>query len=188
MDVHSQLINELRNGSHDAFDQLYEIYADLLYGFSLDLTKSPSEAKDILQESFLRIWLNRHNISTEYPFKAYLYKIARNLILNSFRKQMHSIAFENYICSDEYQNNADNNIEKEIYFDEFYQNLERAKESLPQRQKQIFEMSKELGMSTTEIATTLQISEQTVKNHLTLALKTLREKLSKYSPFLWIFL
>lgn len=188
MEIHSRLIKELKNGSYEAFDQLYEIYADLLYGFTLDLTKSPSEAKDILQETFLRIWLNRNNISTGYPFKAYLYKIARNLILKSFRKQMNSIAFENYICSEEYQKNADNNIEQEIYFDEFYQHLEKAKNELPDRQRQIFELSREQGMSITEIAGDLNISEQTVKNQLTLALKALREKLSKYSTFLWIFL
>jgi len=188
MDIHTRLVKELKDGSYRAFDQLYEIYADLLYGFVLDLTKSPTEAKDILQETFLRIWINRDNISTDYPFKAYLYKIARNLILNSFRKQMNSIAFENYISSEEYQKYADNNIEKEIYFDEFYQNLEKVKDALPDRQKQIFELSREQGMSITEIAKDLNISEQTVKNQLSLALKTLREKLSRYSSFLWIFL
>ncbi|MDU1892903.1 MAG: RNA polymerase sigma-70 factor [Dysgonomonas sp.] len=187
MDIHSQLVKKLKDGSYNAFNQLYEIYADLLYGFVLDLTKSPSEAKDILQETFLRIWINRENISTDYPFKAYLYKIARNLILNSFRKQMNSIAFENYISSEEYQKNADNNTEREIYFDEFYKNLEQAKSHLPDRQIQIFELSREQGMSISEIAQNLNISEQTVKNQLTLALKTLREKLSKYSLFLWIF-
>lgn len=188
MDIHCQLVKELRCGSHEAFDQLYDIYADLLYGFTLDLTKSPSEAKDVLQETFLRVWINRDNISSEYPFKAYLYKIARNLILNSFRKQTNSIAFEDYICSEEYQTNADNNTDKEIYFDEFCRNLEEAKGKLPDRQKQIFELSREQGMSIAEIAEELNLSEQTIKNQLTLALKTLRETLSKYSAFLWIFL
>lgn len=188
MDIHSHLVKKLRNGSHDAFDQLYEIYADLLYGFALDLTKSSSEAKDILQEVFLRIWINREHISSEYPFKAYLYKIARNLMLNSFRKQMNSITFENYICSEEHQKNADNDIENKIYFDEFCRNLDQAKGELPGRQKQIFELSREFGMSIAEIAEELHISEQTVKNQLTLALKALREKLSRYSAFIWMFL
>jgi len=188
MGIHSRLVEGLKKGSYDSFDQLYEIYADLLYGFTLDLIKSPSEAKDILQETFTRIWINRENISTDYPFKAYLYKIARNLILNSFRKQMSSIAFEEYICSEEYQKNTDNNIEKEIYFDEFYKNLEKAKYELPDRQREIFELNREQGMSIAEIADNLNLSEQTVKNHLTLALKNLRQKLSKYSTFLWIFL
>lgn len=188
MDIHSQLINELKCGSYHAFNQLYEVYSDLLYGFALDLTKSPAEAKDILQETFIRIWTNRDKISTEYSFKAYLYKIARNLILNSFRKQMNNIAFENYICSEEYQRNVDNNIEKEIYFDEFCRNLEQAKNELPRRQKQIFELSREHGLSTVEIAGRLNISEQTVKNQLTLALKTLRKRLSQYSAFLCSFI
>ncbi len=188
MDIHSQLVSNLKDGSYKAFNQLYDIYADLLYGFVLDLTKSPVEAKDILQETFLRIWIHRENIRTDYPFKAYLYKIARNLILNSFRKQINSVAFENYICSEEYQGNADNNIERELYFEEFYQQLEKVKNELTGRQKQIFELSREEGLSIAEIATQLDISEQTVKNQLTLALKVLREKLSNYSAMLWIFL
>ena len=97
---HISLIQGLKAGFYKDFDKLYTIYADMLYGFVLNLTKSPSDAKDILQETFLRVWQTREQLSTEMSFKSYLYAIARNLIIDSFRRQMRNMAFEEYINSD----------------------------------------------------------------------------------------
>lgn len=55
--------------------------------FVLNLTKSPDDAEDILQETFLRIWQTKENLSLETSFKSYLYTIAHNLIIDSFRKK-----------------------------------------------------------------------------------------------------
>lgn len=54
-DIHTQYIQGLKSGSYSDFNKLYSIYSDLLYGFVLHLTKSPSDAKDVLQETYLRI-------------------------------------------------------------------------------------------------------------------------------------
>lgn len=188
MDIHIQLVKDLKNGSYEAFNKLYEIYADVLYIFVLNLTKSHVEAKDILQETFMRIWKNRDNISLEYSFKAFLYKIARNLIIDSFRKQMDSVAFQDYICSDEYQQNVENNTEQEIYFEDFYKSLQQAKQKLTVKQKEIFELSREQGLSISQIAQQLNLSEQTVKNQLTIALKILRSRLAKHASVFFLFL
>lgn len=187
-DIHISLIRGLKAGSYQDFDKLYAIYADLLYGFVLNLTKSPSEAKDILQETFLRVWQTREQLSTNMSFKSYLYTIARNLIIDSFRKQVQSVAFEEYICSEAYQNYTENTIDKEINFDEFLKKLEQAKEKLTDKQRQIFELSREHGLSITDIANRLQLSEKTVKNQLSLALKVLRLELAHYYLFLFLFL
>jgi len=187
-DIHTQLIQGLKSGSHKDFDKLYAIYADLLYGFVLNLTKSSSTAKDILQETFLRVWQSREQLSTEMSFKSYLYSIARNLIVDSFRRQMKSVAFEEYIASEAYQHYAEDTIEKDIDFDEFKRKFEQAKEKLTDRQRQIFELSREKGLSITTIAEMLHLSEKTVKNQLTLAMKVLRSELSYYYIFLFLFL
>jgi len=182
------LIKGLKSGSYKDFDRLYTIYADMLYGFVLNLTKSSSEAKDILQETFLRIWQTREKLSEEMSFKSYLYTIARNLIIDSFRSQMRSVAFEEYIDSEAYQNYAEDTIEKDVDFDEFRKKFEKAKEKLTERQLEIFELSREQGLTIAEIGGQLQISEKTVKNQLSLAMKILREELSYYYFFLFLFL
>ena len=185
MDIHSQLVKDLKRGSYDAFDKLYDIYADLLYGFALNLPKPPAEAQDILQETFLKIWLNRKGVSEELSFRSYLYSIARNLMIDSFRRRMNSTAFADYVKSESFRSDLPNDVESHVTFDEFLRNLEAAKLELTQRQREVFELSREQGMPISMIADRLGISEQTVKNQLTNALKTLREKLRRYSFFLF---
>ncbi len=186
--IHASLIEGLKNDSYKDFDELYTIYSDLLYGFVLNLTKSASEAKDIMQETFLRIWQTRKNLSAEKSFKAYLYTIARNLIVDSFRNQVQSVAFEEYICSEAYQAYAEDDIERDINFDDFLKSFEKAKKKLTKRQLQVFEMSREKDLSISIIANKLRLSEKTVKNQLSLALKVLRGELSYYYYFLFLFL
>ena len=91
--LHIDLIKKVKQGSYEDFTRLYFMYADLLYGFVLNLTKSPDDAEDILQETFLRIWQTKENLSLETSFKSYLYTIAHNLIIDSFRKKIDSVAF-----------------------------------------------------------------------------------------------
>jgi RNA polymerase sigma-70 factor (ECF subfamily) len=187
-DVHLSLITGLKSGSYEDFDKLYAIYSDMLYGFVLNLTKSSLEAEDILQETFLRVWQTRTNISVEKSFKSYLYTIARNLIVDSFRNQMKSVAFEEYICSEAYQSYTDDCVNKDIDFNEFLEKFEKAKKKLTPRQLQIFELSRERGLSISAIAEKLNLSEKTVKNQLSLTMKTLRKELSYYYLFLFLFL
>lgn len=184
--IHIKLIKGLKQGSYEDFNILYSIYADMLYGFILNLTKSPIEAQDILQDTFMRIWQTRERINLELSFKTYLYTIARNLIIDSLRRQVDNVAFDEYVCSEAFQKHSENNVEMNISFDEFQEKLSKAKEKLTQRQKEIFELSREKGCSILSIAQKLQLSEKTVKNQLTLALKVMRSELSYYFIFLFI--
>lgn len=186
--INTQLVQGLKSGSYSDFDKLYTIYADLLYWFVFNLTKSPSDAEDIVQETFLRVWQARERLSPDMSLKSYLYTIARNLIINSFRNKIESVAFEAYITSEAYQNHADNNIEQLINFDEFQMRLTAAKEKLTKNQKKIFELSREKQYSISLISKQLNLSEKTIKNQLSLALKVLRSELDYYYLFLLFFL
>ena len=161
--LHIDLIKKVKQGSYEDFTRLYFMYADLLYGFVLNLTKSPDDAEDILQETFLRIWQTKENLSLE-------------------------TAFEVYIQSDAYQNYTENNTENEVYFDEFLDKLNEAKKKLSSRQLVIFELSREKGCSIKDIAEKMGVSEKTVKNQLTLALKTLKSELSLLHYLLLVLL
>jgi len=86
----------------------------------------------------------------------------------------------------EHHLSADNTSEG-MEMDEFRKKLEQAKETLSETQKNVFELSKELGLSHTEVAKQLNLSEQTVRNQLSLALKTLRKKLAENAVLFTIF-
>lgn len=186
-DIHTQYIQGLKSGSYSDFNKLYSIYSDLLYGFVLNLTKSPSDAKDVLQETFLRIWQKRQEISEDMSFKSYLFTIAKNLIIDSLRKQIDNVHFDSYIKNELLQQ-SENSIEDNINFDDFMERLNAAKGKLTFKQKEVFELNKEKGLSIDQIAEKLDLSEKTVKNQLSLALKIIREELAPYHLILFVLL
>lgn len=186
--IHKDLIRKLRDGSYDAFNSLYEAYADSLYGFVLLHLKSPAQAEDIVQETFLKLWNMRSGLSLEGSFKAMLFTMAKNQIIDCFRQQINRPAFEDYIRFCEDENLLDNSSVDKIYYDDFLEKLSIAKQQLTPQQRTIFELSREDGMSNAEIVSMTQLSEQTVKNHLSAALKTLRTELQKYNFLFAIFI
>ncbi len=182
----NKLLEGLKNGSYQDFNELYELYSDLLYGFALSLIKSPSGAKDIVQETFLKLWKNRKDITFNTSFKSYLYTIAKNLFIDSLREKIENVDFRNFICSEAFLEYSENEVEKTLNFDEFLTLVDKAKNKLSHRQKEIFELSRERGLSIGKIALLLNISEKSVKNQLSLALHTLRDNLSDHYYILFI--
>lgn len=186
-DIDIEYIEGLISGSHADFNRLYDTYAGLLYGFVLNLTKSPSMAKDVLQETFLRVWQRRQSISVDMSFKSYLYTIARNLVVDAFRKQVQNVHFDSYI-QHEYQHPAEDNIDQKINFDDFMEKLRTAKDKLPPRQKEVFELSREKGFTISQISEQLGISDKTVKNQLSLAIKAVRNDLTPLYQIIFLIL
>ncbi|WP_075558599.1 MULTISPECIES: RNA polymerase sigma-70 factor [Parabacteroides] len=186
--IHSETINKLREGSHEAFDTLYNVYADSLYGFALLHTKSVVQAEDIVQETFLKLWNMRASLSVEGSFKSMLFTIAKNHVIDIFRQQINRPNFEDYIAFCEDENLLDNTSVEKIYYDDFLEKLAIAKQKLTPAQRNIFELSREEGMSNAEIAAASDLSEQTVKNHLSAALKILRTELRKYNFIFALFI
>jgi len=187
-DIIKSYIKELQNGSHKAFNVIYDMYADKLYGFLLAHTKSPQISEDIVQETFLKLWINRKSISVEGSIQSLLFTISRHKMIDSFRSQINKVEFELYIDYIDEKSFEDDGIESKLFYDDFLKALKLSKKLLTEGQLEIFERNKEKGESIEEIASSLQISEQTVKNQLTTAMKKIRSQLSKKSIlFLIIF-
>jgi RNA polymerase sigma-70 factor (ECF subfamily) len=181
VDILKSYIKELRKGSHKAFNAIYDMYADKLYGFAFSHTKSREMSNDIVQNTFLKLWAMRETISTEGSLQSLLFTMSYHKMIDIFRAQINKVEFEDYIEYCEYTDFEDNVIEKKLYYDDFMKAFKTCKNLLPHRQLEIFEMSREYGRSIEEIAVGLKISEQTVKNQLSSALKTMRTELSKYN-------
>lgn len=186
--IHSETIKKLREGSYEAFDTLYNAYADSLYGFALLHTKSVVQAEDIVQDTFLKLWNKRESLSEEGSFKSMLFTIAKNHIIDLFRQQINRTDFEDYIAFCEDEHLSDNSSVEKIYYDDFLEKLALAKQKLTPAQRTIFELSREEGMSNAQIAKVSELSEQTVKNHLSAALKVLRTELHKYNFIFALFI
>lgn len=182
------LIIEIKNGSDKAFKQLYSIWISRLYRFVYQYLKSESATDDVVQETFVRIWTNRINLNPEYSFKSYLFTIAYHFLLKELKRQINNPSMEEYI---EYQNQMStkgDEIPNELDYDKFKEALEKAKQHLSPRQREIFELNKEFGLSISEISEKLYIREQVVRNQLSASLKIIRTELQQYYPLLLLFI
>ena len=184
--IEKQYILDLKKGSYRAFDALYTMYARRLYAYALKITKSTSDAGEIVQDTFVNLWTHRENIVPSDSLQAYLFTITKNTILNKFRKLINSPVFVNYVEYLNEENIASEEISEKLEFEEFQRKLEDAKTTLSATQVKVFELRKELGYNNAEVAKQLNLSEQTVKNQLSLALKKLRTKLAEHLSLFFI--
>jgi RNA polymerase sigma-70 factor (ECF subfamily) len=184
-------LKQLKEDSHEAYTALYNFYLPKLYAFIYNLTRSKQAAEDIVQETFVKLWMNRANINPdpETSFKSYLFTIARNLMLDEFRRQINHPVFTEYI---EYANQiqlSENTTENHIDFSEFCTQLNKAKKKLSSRQLEIFHLNKESGKDIEAIAAHLGISPKSVRNQLSTALSILRKEMKDFvALFVFLFL
>jgi len=80
------ILLELIEGSEYAFEEIYRSYSPRLFGRLLKLVKIEAQAEEILQDVFLKIWINRRSIDPEKSFRSFLFKIAENKVYDFFRK------------------------------------------------------------------------------------------------------
>lgn len=177
MNIDRELTIELKQNSRLAFDKIYAEYSGLLYGFVYNLTRSHTDSKDIVQETFLKVWLNRSNISLNYSLKSYLFSISKNMIIDSVRKNKNFVTYELTVVENTTTSKSESEIEKEIYYQELSEKVDTAKLKMTKRQKLIFELNKEQDYSINEIAELLNISHKTVYNTLSLAVSIVRDEL-----------
>jgi RNA polymerase sigma-70 factor (ECF subfamily) len=183
----SDYVKRLKESSHKAYTVLYEFYLPDMYAFIYSLTHSKDFTEEVVQETFVRLWENRTTINLGTSFKSWLFTIARNYMLDEFRRQINHPVFTEYI---EYSNQlqlSENTTEKQLDFTEFCRELDKAKQKLSPRQLEIFHLNKECGQAVQSIAFQLGITEQSVRNQLSAALSILRKEM-KYSLPLFIFL
>ena len=183
-----KILLAVQSGSEKAYKELYEQWGSRLYRFVFQYLKSKDASEDVVQETFLRIWSNRANLNPDTSFKSYLFTIAYHFLLKEIRRQLNNPLMEDYV---EYLNRLSTEtieVESLMCYDQFVEALEKGKQYLSPRQRTIFEMNKEYGMSIPEISEKLSITNQVTRNQLCMALKILRVELRQYYPLLLLFL
>uniref|UniRef100_A0AB33JJQ4 RNA polymerase sigma-70 factor n=2 Tax=unclassified Prevotella TaxID=2638335 RepID=A0AB33JJQ4_9BACT len=179
MSDEKQIIIELKQGSSRALHLVYELYAKRLCAFCVEYTKSVEDAEEIVEDVFVKLWDKRETIRQEDSLKSLLFVMSRRMLINAYRARVHSVSFADYV---EMQDVVDEGgSERQLNYDDFMRQLERNLQKLPLTQQRIIRMSRLEDMPNREIAKVLNLSEQTVKNQLSIGLQVLRRKLGKYS-------
>lgn len=159
-----------------AFDCLYSKYHKPVYGYIIRYLKIAELAEDVLQEVFLKIWEVRHNIRPELSFQAYLYRIARNVVYRQLKK---IAADEGLVSSVGHAvMSAVEDAGVRLQWHEYEKILQEAISQLPPQRQKIFKLCRQEGKSYEDVALELGISRNTVKEHMVLGTRFLKEFIS----------
>lgn len=171
----NKIIVELSKDNDSSLKELFNYYYPRLFNFSKSFLKIEEGIDDIIQEVFVKIWQNRKKINSQTTFNSYIFTITRNLLLNELRSRLNNekarAEIRNLSLAQEYSMN------EEIEYRDIKEKVDQLIETLPERQKEIFILSRTEGLSHKEIAEKLGINTKTVEYHITLAVKYLKENL-----------
>ena len=168
-------ISKVKHSDPTAFRELFHAYKDPLFSYACKLCRSPEMAEEVVQEVFIKVWINRQHLDETLSIQAYLYTAVRHTLFNALKKAA-----------------SDKNLKQEIFYqqavaanitedDVLTAELQRIKKSmldrLPPQRKLIFCLSRIEGLSHEEIAQQLGISKNTVKDQIVKAVRFLKQEL-----------
>lgn len=171
------LAKALKNGDRVAFAQIYECFADKVYRVSRRMFLQDEEAKELVQEVFLTLWERRGSIKVELSLNAYLLKVTRNKIINFQKKKVAELA-RNFSFQSTYSASYPT-PEDLIQYKEMESHTLQFIDTLPLRNKEIFLLSRNTGLSNEEISSRLNLSKRTVENNIYQAERAIRQFLQK---------
>lgn len=187
-EIDALCIQQLKKGSQKSFNQIYDAYATRLYGYCYQYTKSKEETEELIHDLFVQLWQKRELIRDDLPIISLLYHILRNTLINRFRSQVNSPVYEMFTDYANHLHYSTNDASKKIEYDDFYNQLNQFIQGLSPAQQKISRLKIFDAMSIDQIAEELNISKQTVKNQLTIALKYLRNRISLSDLILLAFI
>jgi RNA polymerase sigma-70 factor (family 1) len=172
-----QLFLKVADGDERAFETLFDEFLPKLYPFIIKFIKSEQAAREIIQETFIRVWISRDKLSEIDNPGGWLYKVASNECYSYLRKSILNNKFSNPLT---FEPEPVNSTHESFALKELNRLIGEAINKLPAQRKKIYHMSRVEGKSIPEIAAILNISPNTVKNTLVATLKFIREYLAKY--------
>ena len=172
-------IRSIKRGDKKAFKKVYDTWYQRLFSYALKSTRNSSDAEDLTQEIFIKIWENRDRFIEEISIEAQFFNIARNSTIDYYRKKVAQstllLKLENEIryFGETNESESPSNSQQ-------INRLKKAVESLPKKRKEIFKLNKYSGLTYEEIAEEMGISKNTVHSQISKALSTLRSKLTSF--------
>ncbi|GGI24342.1 RNA polymerase sigma-70 factor [Pedobacter mendelii] len=188
-----ELFHKILLDDVNAFNELFERHWAKVYAVAFRYVKDRELALEISHDIFVNIWTKRKQLNID-SFQNYVvtaasyHGIRKSRVLKAIPISYVANYFENEKMLPAALNFQNANLgEQKIREEEFNTNISALLESLPNRCREIYIMSRKDNLSIKEIATLLNISKRTVENQLTIALKHLRAALKYYSLLLILF-
>jgi len=162
-------------GNEEAFDVFFYRYHTKVYYFILHIVKEEEVAEELIHDVFLKIWLNRKGLQPIENPGNYLFVVAKNHALHYLekpavkRQPLEALSFPDKSTP-----------EDQLLLKESLALIAAAVRELPDQQRLVFQLSSQQGLSRDEIASRLNVSPHTVKNHLGSARKSIQQYMQNH--------
>lgn len=186
------LFEKIRSGDTGAFEYAFRKYAPRLEAFARKYTTDSTEAEDIVQNVFLKLW-ERRELLENRSLTSFLFMSIKNSCLNYLKHRQVADAVE--------QRMSGNDMVEQLYMIDFVSDpssllqqkeltdsINRLMDELPPKCKEAFVLSRLNGLKNREIAAEMDITEKVVEKHITRALKRFREGLRYFTLYVWILI
>lgn len=176
--IDSRIIEQCRCGDTSAFKTVVQTYQQMIYSLSVKMLADEEEAKDIVQETFIKAWQSIGAYDGRYSFSTWLYTIASRLCIDRIRKLRFSEPLSDDIAV--FQGYAsDDNPERKLESSEWVSVVKVLAQGLSNKQRLVFTLSHFEGLDTEEITRITGMDATQIKSNLSLARKSVREQLIK---------
>lgn len=164
----------IKQGDKSAYTEIFERYSTVMYVYAKNLVRDADEAEDLVQDIFASLWYKSSSLELKGSLASYLYSavryrfidlVAKKKVRTDYAETLQTLVDEGDYSTDSYIN------EKELLA-----LIEKEVAKLPEKMREVFQLSRNAGLSHREIAEQLSVSEKTVKNHINHALRILRTK------------
>jgi len=174
------LFERIKKSDEKAFEIIFHKYYGHLCLFATRIINDDAAAEEIVQDFFVKLWEKREQLFIETSIKNYFFRSVKNLCLNFIQHNKTKLRYAQIVISEvENQFTDDYNYPEP----ELTVKIEESINSLPEKRREIFRLSRQEGLKYHEIAQKLNISIKTVETHMSLAIKSLRDKLKNYYSF-----
>ncbi|WP_300600912.1 RNA polymerase sigma-70 factor [Niabella sp.] len=184
--IENELLLRISHGDQDAFKAVYDRFHEQVYTFSLWYLKSETEAEEVVQEVFLKLWQLGAGCANIEHLAAFLRTLTRNRSLDILRSRARKHRADTALAAN--RQVTHNDTEEQVLLNDAKKILEEAINLLPEQQKRVYRLCGQQGLKNDEVAKQLNLSPLTVRTHMKLALRSLRAHLVKHTDAVMILL
>lgn len=174
----NELLRRASRGDQSAFSTLFKSYHPFVYAFSRRITRSDELAEEVVQDIFLKIWVDRESLENIDNFGGYLNRIVRNHCYNVLRKLAMESKHASLLSTD--FDDTDDSTVQQLDYSDVNEVLEGAIQTLSTQQKNVYQLCHQRGLTYQEAADELGISQQTVHAYMKDALRKIRDHFRKH--------
>jgi RNA polymerase sigma-70 factor (family 1) len=181
-----QIMQRIMDKDPTVYNELYDKLYRKLFLFAKSLIDDTEEARDIVTESFIKLWAQQNHFANMVHLQVYFYTVIKNACIDHLRKNKLRNKIENHLLKA--GTISENAIERRYQEAELVQILYERINQLPERMQQVFKLTYLDGFSRTEVAQMLNLSENTIRNTNAAAMKAIRLTLGVEQMVVLIFL